>query len=52
LFDVKYFYTKSKKAMPTFRIYAGRSGSNEQEQYEIEITGAKKIKKVMKQFNN
>ena len=52
LYDVRFFYSKTKKGGPIFRIMAIRCDRPEEEQYEIEILGQKKIRKVMRQFQN
>jgi len=47
MFDVKYVFSKTKR-IPSFRIIANRTENPEGESYEIEISGAKRIKKVMR----
>lgn len=46
-YDVKFIYSKGKRNQPMFKIFAQRMDQLN-EQYEIEITGQKKIKSVMK----
>jgi uncharacterized protein YggU (UPF0235/DUF167 family) len=50
-FDVKFIYAKGKRNQPLFKIFAQRIDLPS-EQYEIVISGQRKIKGVMKQFGH
>lgn len=50
-YDIRFIYSKGKKGNPLFRIF-GQRIDKEDEQYEIDIVGHKRIKGVMQQFEH